>query len=895
MPNRGDRSAPAAGPSTRTSSSTSPATPPILKTTSGNLQFNFRAAQWRDVLEWFAKQADFSLIIDNGVPTGTFNYMDSREYTATEAIDVLNSILTTKGYVLLRRYRMLILINLEDPIPASMPLEVNPESLGKLGEYELVRTLFDLDKFKPEEAEAEAKKLLGPQGTVVALPRTRQLQVTDMAGRLRAVQKMINRIENKDGSGSGNIRQIELHYIRIDDVMHVLRELMDIPDGDMGAKDGSIRIADDGHGRLLFLTGKEPEKVAKAADIIERLDVRPIGPSVGRFPMGSPEAAQAALDKIQTMWPYANRLHVLPSPPPRTVRPAEPASDDAPPPSYRATPEKPSGASPAHPLPPASRSTGIEPRSRSVAKSSVARASEPFASGKRANSAVRLASQQLASRRGTRSHFVAQQRAKETTLSAGEPLSSPGDPPSPSAAPASPSAVQSPSPAANGSEAPPVVVKIDQNGGITVITEDPAALERFKLLLSAVAPQPPAGPLIPTFHLTNAKAADAAAMLERLLSGDTSGDSDSGSSGILNHEKGSLRHLITGVIKITADERLNSLLVQANQTDLRTIAQVLEQIDVKGPDDLTIKPKPRLIPVKFMRASDLADELRQVYTNKMVTPSNQAQMGGMGGGGGRGGRGGGGRGGRNGGGGGDMGGMMGGMGGPMGMMGGGPLGMMSAILGGQQGGKQDESDRVSIGVDTRTNSLIVSATDETFEQVKRLVDELDVQQDTDVTPGVEVVALHAAGADAMASALSALAGEGVQITTSATSTDQASSPAWMNRLRQAGTNPAGAGRFTAANGVGQYGAGAGAGGRGGRGGVGGGYGTGGYGTGGYGGGGGFNPGGGGGFNGGGGGFNGGGGGFNGGGGGRGGAGGGGGGRGGGGGGRGGAAGAGAGF
>ncbi len=426
MPNRGDRSGPAAGPSTRTSSSTSPATPPIVKTASGNLQFNFRAAQWRDVLEWFAKQADFSLSDDVGGPAGTFNYTDSREYTPTEAIDVLNSILTTKGYVLLRRYRMLILVKLDDPIPDSMPLQVNPESLGKLGEYELVRTLFDLDKFKPEEAEAEAKKLLGPQGTVVALPKTRQLQVTDMAGRLRAVQRMINRIDNKEGYGTGNIRQIELHYVKVDDVMHVLRPLLDIPDGDMAAKDGSIRIADDGRtGRVLFLTGKEPEKVAKAADIIERLDVKPIGPQIwtSTSPM-SPESAQEAVEKIKSMWVYPNRLHVLPSAPARTVRPAEPASDDMPQPSDRAVPEKPAGASPAHPLPSASRSTGIDPRSRSVTKSSVARASEPVASGMRANPAMHLAS-----RRGTRTHFVAQQRAKETNLSAGEPLSSPGDPP----------------------------------------------------------------------------------------------------------------------------------------------------------------------------------------------------------------------------------------------------------------------------------------------------------------------------------------------------------------------------------------------------------------------------------------------------------------------------------
>ena len=47
-------------------------------------------------------------------PKGTFNYTDNRAYTPAEAIDLLNSVLLPKGYTLIRRDRMLWVINLDN-------------------------------------------------------------------------------------------------------------------------------------------------------------------------------------------------------------------------------------------------------------------------------------------------------------------------------------------------------------------------------------------------------------------------------------------------------------------------------------------------------------------------------------------------------------------------------------------------------------------------------------------------------------------------------------------------------------------------------------------------------------------------------------------------------------
>src|SRR5262249_34148973 len=78
----------------------------------GKLTFSFRYQPWQDVLDWFAQQAGLSLLMESP-PPGTFNYTDTRTYTPAEALDVLNGVLLTKGYTLVRHGRMLVVVNLE--------------------------------------------------------------------------------------------------------------------------------------------------------------------------------------------------------------------------------------------------------------------------------------------------------------------------------------------------------------------------------------------------------------------------------------------------------------------------------------------------------------------------------------------------------------------------------------------------------------------------------------------------------------------------------------------------------------------------------------------------------------------------------------------------------------
>ena len=237
----------------------------------GKLRFSFRYAPWPEVLDWFSTTASLSLQAD-APPPGTFNYTDSRRYTPAEALDVLNSILLTKGYTLVRREKALILINLEDGIPPNLVPQISAAELDQRGDFELVSILFSLDVMTPEEAETEVKKLLGPQGSVIVLPKAKQVFVTETAGRLRTIRNVIDAVETPELTSDQKLTVYQLEHATGEEVLAMVRQLLGLPEGSNAAPDGSLRLAVDPLTGRLVATGKL-DAVARVAEIVKLVDV----------------------------------------------------------------------------------------------------------------------------------------------------------------------------------------------------------------------------------------------------------------------------------------------------------------------------------------------------------------------------------------------------------------------------------------------------------------------------------------------------------------------------------------------------------------------------------------------------------------------------------------------
>ena len=172
-----------------------------------------------------------------------------------------------------------------------------------------------------------------------------------------------------------------------------------------------------------------------------------------------------------------------------------------------------------------------------------------------------------------------------------------------------------------------------------------------------------------------------------------------------------------------------------------------------------------MIPVQHQRAADIAEELRQIYADRLVVAQQQGPQGGRGG---------------------FLPMLMRGMGGGFG--GGGFGGRGQGGQGGQGSqNRRDAANRVAIGVDARTNTLIISATDPLFNEIKQLVQEMDVAAASE-NETVRVVTLHRASAAAVEQALAAYAGNAVQANPSQAksqpangNTNSSSPPWWASR------------------------------------------------------------------------------------------------------------------
>jgi type II secretory pathway component GspD/PulD (secretin) len=240
------------------------------------IRFSFSFQPWKDVITWFAEQAELSLIMDDP-PPGTFNYSDPyRSYTPDEALDVLNGVLLTKGFTLVRNERNLFVINREaNEIPDALIREVPLKSLAGMGEFSVVRVRFMLKKITAEEAQTEVEGMLGPDGKVVPLPKAGQILVTDTVGRLRAIHEVIESIEQPVGQAAGQeLKVFQLRYALLADVIDTVKILLGIEPDKSATEDGSVRLAEDPMRNRVLVQGK-PDQLASVQEIIKALDEDP--------------------------------------------------------------------------------------------------------------------------------------------------------------------------------------------------------------------------------------------------------------------------------------------------------------------------------------------------------------------------------------------------------------------------------------------------------------------------------------------------------------------------------------------------------------------------------------------------------------------------------------------
>jgi type II secretory pathway component GspD/PulD (secretin) len=322
--------------------------------------------------------------------------------------------------------------------------------------------------------------------------------------------------------------------------------------------------------------------------------------------------------------------------------------------------------------------------------------------------------------------------------------------------------------------------------GLIVTSDDPEALDEFEQLARMVTEQMSFGPTEPTvFYLKFIGAKAASELLNSILSGEASSSgSSSGGGGLLGSVLGEVGGglvgsllgggggggsdvstisggMASGEISMTADPRLNCLVVRANAADLELITDLLETIDQEdSPIKIETSGKVRLIPVINNSVDDIAAVVKQVFADRIAAAASAGGGGGQqrqpspqefmealrGGGGGRGGR---------------------------------------------SGGASSELKQatMTVGTDPKNNTLIISSSQNLYNEVLELVTMLD-QAAMEKEEKVEVVKLDGSvNATVLQNALRATFGSQAKSTNVAASSTPTSSSSSTNSSSQSSSAP----------------------------------------------------------------------------------------------------------
>lgn len=245
----------------------------------------------------------------------------------------------------------------------------------------------------------------------------------------------------------------------------------------------------------------------------------------------------------------------------------------------------------------------------------------------------------------------------------------------------------------------PILITV-QGGNLVVISQDEKALDEVEELVAALSQAIPPRNNWTVFYLQSSDATETAAILERIFptssvssassanSGGMFGDLTSGISsmgrGVMNMSglDGLMNSATT--LRIIPDTRSNSLFVTGPPHLVKECEEMLIILDASELPEQLRDRAPRYIVVKHADIADVADIIGDVYKEEM-TPPQQRQQQQRGGGGGN------------------------------------PL---AALMGGGTGGAAAKV-KLTLGVDSRTSRLIVSASEPLFNQIKVMVEDLD--------------------------------------------------------------------------------------------------------------------------------------------------------------------------
>ncbi len=261
--NAGDASVPSTSPATQ---ETSPNNLPM-----SSLSFSFERTPWREVIRWLADECELALQYEE-LPAGSFTYSDPKAYSQFEAIDRVNLFLLPQGYTLVRSGKLLSVINLGDPrslqqLDALAEL-ITPIELNIRNQHDVVKCIFPLHELNAQDAVEElANVKLMTKPSVFS--RTNQLMIIDTVAKLKNVKAILDAFQPQGLENGTVMKSFSLKHVTAEDILVVARPHLGLATDEMIGID--VSLSSDLLGEHIFVTGVE-DRVKLIENLVTALD-----------------------------------------------------------------------------------------------------------------------------------------------------------------------------------------------------------------------------------------------------------------------------------------------------------------------------------------------------------------------------------------------------------------------------------------------------------------------------------------------------------------------------------------------------------------------------------------------------------------------------------------------
>ncbi|HXD86696.1 MAG TPA: secretin N-terminal domain-containing protein, partial [Urbifossiella sp.] len=191
------------------------------------ISFTLGTASWKDVLEWYGKEAKL-VLNTTAIPTGncTLTPDKNRKYTIGEITDLLNESLLQQKFIIIRLEQTFSIWPLDEKelLDATVVPKIPLSELPKRGKTELVTcTLGPFKLLSPAEVRGDIEGMLSPFGKISIFERSNTIHITDKAGNIRRVKEFIDEYEQSD---NGNVYTHKCEYVSAREMAEKLKGLL---------------------------------------------------------------------------------------------------------------------------------------------------------------------------------------------------------------------------------------------------------------------------------------------------------------------------------------------------------------------------------------------------------------------------------------------------------------------------------------------------------------------------------------------------------------------------------------------------------------------------------------------------------------------------------------------